>query len=34
MAVIAVIMGGLAISIVTRTRAALQDLRKLDEYER
>jgi hypothetical protein len=34
LAVIAIIMGGLAISIVTRTRAAAQDLRQLDQYER
>lgn len=34
MAVIAIIIGGLAISILTRTRSAVQDLRKLDQYER
>lgn len=34
LAVIAIIMGGLAISIMTRIRAAAQDLRQLEEYER
>ena len=34
MAVVAIIMGGLAISIMTRMRAASQDLRQIDQYER
>ena len=34
LAVIGIIMGGLVISIVTRTRAAAHDLRQLEEYER
>lgn len=34
LAVIAIIMGGLTISIMTRARAAVQELRQLDEYER
>jgi hypothetical protein len=34
LAVIAIIMGGLAVSIMTRIRAAAQDLRQLEEYER
>jgi hypothetical protein len=33
LAVIAIIMGGLAISIMSRTRATAQDLRQLDQYE-
>lgn len=34
LAVIAIIMGGLAISLITRTRGAFQDLHRLEEYER
>ena len=34
LAVIAIIMGGLAISIMSRIRAAAQDLLQLDQYER
>lgn len=33
LAFVAIIMGGLAISIVARTRAAVRDLRRLDDYQ-